>query len=170
MSTSGSTNTTNNYQLTKPLASDTYDVEVFNNNMDKLDKINLPIGSVIWNKNQINPSDYYYGTWEAVEDVFILAASQNYPSGSIGGEANVTLTIDEIPEHQHPGLFYNNEDKTPISFIRNSSTTKKGYGIAYTINANIYSAANIQTYASGGGQAHNNMPPYKSYYCWERIS
>lgn len=62
MSTSGSTNTTNNYQLTKPLASDTYDIEVFNNNMDKLDKINLPIGSVIWNKNQINPSDYYYGT------------------------------------------------------------------------------------------------------------
>lgn len=23
---------------------------------------------------------------------------------------------------------------------------------------------------TGGGEAHNNMPPYKSYYCWERIS
>ena len=156
MSTSGSTNTTNNYQLTKPLASDTYDVEVFNNNMDKLDKINLPIGSVIWNKNQINPSDYYYGTWEAVEDVFILAASQNYPSGSIGGEANVTLTIDEMPSHnhvQHHELKYGNTSW----WIGGNSGTTIGVGDFNTSN-------------TGGNQPHNNMPPYKSYYCWERIS
>lgn len=156
MSTSGSTNTTNNYQLTKPLASDTYDVEVFNNNMDKLDKINLPIGSVIWNKNQINPSDYYYGTWEAVEDVFILAASQNYPSGSIGGEANVTLTIDEMPSHnhvQHHELKYGN---TSWWIGGNSGTT---------IEVGDFNTSN-----TGGNQPHNNMPPYKSYYCWERIS
>lgn len=156
MSTSGSTNTTNNYQLTKPLASDTYDVEVFNNNMDKLDKINLPIGSVIWNKNQINPSDYYYGTWEAVEDVFILAASQNYPSGSIGGEANVTLTIDEMPSHnhvQHHELKYGNTSW----WIGGSSGT--------TIEVGDFNTSN-----TGGNQPHNNMPPYKSYYCWERIS
>lgn len=23
--------------------------------------------------------------------------------------------------------------------------------------------------AQGGGGAHNNMPPYVTYYCWERI-
>ena len=156
MSTSGSTNTTNNYQLTIPLASDTYNVEVFNSNMDKLDKINLPIGSLIWNKNQINPSDYYYGTWEAVEDVFILAASQNYPSGSIGGEANHTLTINEMPSHNHVQqheLKYGNTSW----WIGGSDGT--------TIEVGDFNTSN-----TGGSQPHNNMPPYKSYYCWERIS
>lgn len=23
---------------------------------------------------------------------------------------------------------------------------------------------------AGGGQAHNNMPPYATYYCWERTA
>ena len=158
MSTSGSTNTTNNYQLTKPLASDTYDVEVFNNNMDKLDKINLPIGSLIWNKNQINPSDYYYGTWEAVEDVFILAASQNYPSGSTGGEANVTLTINEMPSHSHRIYGYYN------------MTPQGGNYVAGGVVASQPQHYSDYPEDTGGGEAHNNMPPYKSYYCWERIS
>ena len=158
MSTSGSTNTTNNYQLTKPLASDTYDVEVFNSNMDKLDKINLPIGSLIWNKNQINPSDYYYGTWEAVEDVFILAASQNYPSGSIGGEANVTLTIDEMPSHSHRIYGYYN------------MTPQGGNYVAGGVVASQPQHFSDYPEDTGGAEARNNMPPYKFYYCWERSS
>lgn len=152
----GSLNITNNYQLAKPLATDNYNVKVFNTNMDKLDKINLPIGSLIWNKNQINPSDYYYGTWQAVEDVFILAASQNYPSGSTGGEANVTLTIDEMPSHSH---------KYKLAYGGNDPVRGLAYG---NTQSGTFSGDYIQN--TGKNQAHNNMPPYKSYYCWERIS
>lgn len=164
MSTSSSTNTTNNYQLTKPLASDTYDVEVFNNNMDKLDKINLPIGSVIWNKNQINPSDYYYGTWEAVEDVFILAASQNYPSGSTGGNFKITLTENNLPN-------ISGTVSGVLTYASNGRghfrASKENGSSSGTGTSNHWSTI---TYSFGGGQQTDITPPYKSYYCWERIS
>lgn len=164
MSTSGSTNITNNYQLTKPLASDTYDVEVFNNNMDKLDKINLPIGSLIWNKNQINPSDYYYGTWEAVEDVFILAASQSHPSGSTGGNFKIRLTENNLPNISGTvsGVL------TYASYGRGHFRASKENGSSSgTGTSNHWSTI---TYSFGGGQQTDITPPYKSYHCWERIS
>lgn len=164
MSTSNSTNTTNNYQLTKPLTTDTYNVEVFNSNMDKLDKINLPIGSLIWNKNQIDPSDYYYGTWEAVEDVFILAASQNHPSGSTGGNFEITLTENNLPNitGKVSGVLTYGSNGGGHFTVARENYTSSGTG-----SSNHWSTIN---YTFGGGQKTNITPPYKSYYCWERIS
>lgn len=167
MSTSGSTNTTNNYQLTKPLASDTYNVEVFNSNMDKLDKINLPIGSLIWNKNQINPSDYYYGTWEAVEDVFILAASQSYPSGSTGGNFKITLKNENLPILTGT-LPHIANDEALVTGVFSHGTTSGTHGEG-TWNSQV-AINTVHNFKIGGGQQTDITPPYKSYYCWERIS
>jgi hypothetical protein len=32
------------------------------------------------------------------------------------------------------------------------------------------SSTNYYTDYEGGGQPHNNMPPYITKYCWERIA
>lgn len=49
-----------------------------------------------------NPNTIYSGTtWEQKKDVFVLAAGDTYPVGSTGGEAQHTLTVDEIPSHNH---------------------------------------------------------------------
>lgn len=35
------------------------------------------------------------GTWEKIEDRFLLAAGSKYASGSVGGEESHSLTIEE---------------------------------------------------------------------------
>lgn len=65
-------NKTTKLNLTKPVATDKYDIEVFNENFDKIDNAAAyPIGSVIYNSTGTNPSSYLgYGTWERVRTFY----------------------------------------------------------------------------------------------------
>ena len=80
---------------------------------------------------------------------FILSATNiggGYPVGNAGGEISHTLSINEIPSHRHP--IY----------------TRDGYSGAasYPVGRAGYNTSNDTTYTgfTGGGQPHNNMPPY----------
>lgn len=69
--------------------------------------------------------------------------------GTEGGESQHTLTLEEIPSHQHQ-LNYSS-----LTYIAPGSS----YGIAGA-SGQVYGTT---TYV-GGGQAHNNMPPYIGFY------
>ncbi len=55
------------------------------------------VGSVYLTFGNENPADLYGGTWEKVEDTFLMAAGNQYPVGSAGGKNTVTLGADNIP-------------------------------------------------------------------------
>ena len=54
--------------------------------------INLiyPIGSIYMSVNNVSPASFLGGTWEAIQDRFLLAAGSSYSAGSTGGEATHT--------------------------------------------------------------------------------
>lgn len=56
-----------------------------------------PVDSVYITFGDENPSDLFGGTWEKIEDTFLMAAGSNYPVGSSGGSNTVTLTAENIP-------------------------------------------------------------------------
>ena len=118
-----------------------------------------PVGSIYMSVNNKNPSTLFGGTWEQIKDVFLLAAGNTYAAGSTGGEATHTLTVEEMPEHQH-SLYYRSIYADDGS---TSAITSKSYGDGNTSKAN-------GTLATGEGNAHNNMPPYLAVYVWKRIS
>lgn len=115
-----------------------------------------PVGAVYISTSDTNPETLFgFGTWERIKDMFLLAAGDTYPAASSGGEATVTLTVNEMPKHTHglkmskgAGNYYSppwgdgNEEATPTSVVQ----------------------------SAGGGQAHNNMPPYLAVYMWHRIA
>lgn len=47
-----------------------------------------PIGSIYLSVSSINPSVLFGGTWEQIQDKFMLAAGTTYPAGTSGGNAS----------------------------------------------------------------------------------
>lgn len=102
-----------------------------------------------------SPASFIGGTWERIKDTFILAAGDTYAAGSTGGEAEHTLTVQEMPAHNHPIL------------------TGSGSNQQYGAKIETSSSGAFENYAiqsSGGSAPHNNMPPYMTAYIWRRIA
>lgn len=61
-----------------------------------------PIGSIYASYNNTSPSTLFgFGTWAKIEGRFLLGTSSTYGLGSTGGAATVTLTVSQIPAHNH---------------------------------------------------------------------
>ena len=116
-----------------------------------------PVGSVYVSVNATNPSALFGGTWEQIKDRFLLSAGDTYKAGATGGEATHVLTVDEMPRHNHSIDNLNTSGST-TPYMTVQAQDKKGYG------------GNVQTFFTGGGQAHNNMPPYIVVYIWQRTA
>lgn len=126
------------------------------------------IGQIIMSttlNTQAKVIEQYGGTaWAKIEGRFLLGASSSYPVNATGGEKEHTLTIDEIPSHHHYDestpdknlVLGGNDDYYSYSGVETTSATgiKWGKGV----------------WPEGGGQSHNNMPPYKAVYIWERTA
>lgn len=120
-----------------------------------------PLGSYYWNSNSTSPATLFgVGTWTQITNQFIFAAGGDYASGDTGGEATHTLTIQEMPSHDHRCIM----EQSYYAYggpMESDEGPASGHGYAYPF---YYSF----TGTKGGGKAHNNMPPYIVAYCWRR--
>lgn len=115
-----------------------------------------PIGSIYMSVESTSPASLFGGSWTQLQGRFLIGASSSYTAGSTGGEATHVLTVSEMPSHNHWGsarFEYDTKSGT------HPSAEKDG------INVNLPETDN-----TGGGAAHNNMPPYLAVYMWKRVS
>lgn len=118
-----------------------------------------PVGSIYLSVNSTNPSTLFGGTWKQIQNVFLLAAGSQYSAGSTGGEAEHTLTVNEMPSHNHRATFS----------IADGISFDNYYALVETrrVLSNKYQTTTSNT---GGNQPHNNMPPYLVVYMWQRTA
>lgn len=116
-----------------------------------------PVGAIYLSVTDVNPAALFGGTWERIVGRFLLGADSTYAAGSTGGEAAHTLTVDEMPRHNHE-IDNLNASGNSTPFMTVQAQEKKGYG------------GNVQTMFAGGGKAHNNLPPYLAVYIWKRTA
>lgn len=134
-----------------------------------------PIGSIYMNVNSTNPGTLFGGTWEQIQGKFLLGMSSSYPAGSQGGEASHTLTTEEMPRHGHNpaneagyfGFITNSKKAFSIGDMGSQSGSGRYYPYA---SAEFDISRNTLTGTTGGGNSHNNMPPYLSIYIWKRTA
>ena len=160
-------------------------------------EIVYPVGSIYISVNDVNPSTLFGGTWVQLTDTFLYATSTTANNGTTAptgqGEATHTLTVDEMPSHTHiqdshtHGMAHTHSHDHVAVGYRNSRASS-GSAITTIVgrdNANrsgTYSTDTDATASSksttdgkvatnqntGGGQAHNNMPPYMRVFMWKR--
>lgn len=128
---------------------------------DSLLDLIYPIGAIYIGMLSYNPGTIFGGTWEAFAKgrtlVGVDTASMEFEeAGGVGGSTTVTLTTDQMPAHTH-------------------YLSKEGAGSQQTMDP-VFASTAGQTYGSvtttstGGGQPHNNMPPYITVYMWKRTA
>lgn len=116
-----------------------------------------PVGSIYLSVTDANPAALFGGTWERIGGRFLLGADSTYAAGSTGGEAEHTLTVGEMPKHNHD-VDNLNASGNATPFMTVQAHDKKGFG------------GNVRTMYAGGNQPHNNMPPYLAVFMWQRVS
>ena len=144
---------------------------------DDLFNLIYPIGSIYLSVNATSPATLFGGTWEQIEDSFLLSAGSTYAAGTTGGAASATsdspsndtsgstvLTENQIPSHRHLRLYadsgtwatsplygvylYNTSPQTG-NLLPNSTNWS-------ATNANMQHTAAIRTGATGGGAGHTH--------------
>ena len=117
-----------------------------------------PVGSIYMSVNSTSPETLFGGEWEQLKDRFLLGAGDTYAAGDEDGEATHTLTIGEMPTHTHTA--------------KSVRVTEKSGGSAamrnYTLSDLASDVSTPVVSDTGGGAAHNNMPPYLAVYMWKR--
>lgn len=121
-----------------------------------------PIGSIYISESETNPSEFIGGTWERYAQGRTLigegtgedtnSVQKTFNPNEEGGEYEHTLTIAEMPSHNHGSIFY---------------VYKAAGGAASCTLAS--SGTNYNTGYTGGSQSHNNIQPYITVYIWKRI-
>lgn len=135
---------------------------------EMIDKI-YPVGSIYLAMNTTNPSLLFGGTWERIKDRFLLGCGDSYTSiGTYGGEESHTLTVDEIPSHQHDSQnYFTGEPQESYrsdtdKYFTPMAVKSGGGGTEATLKGAVMS--------TGGNKPHNNMPPYVTCYIWQRTA
>lgn len=138
------------------------------------------VGSVFTSFNNDNPNNIFSDTvWVKLpEGTFLMQGGTNFPiktleniAESDGGEAVHTLTEEEMPKHAHTGLFQDYPEQPYGSFffhLNGFGTT--GNSRAAALQEFPDSCKIPHTGSTGGGQAHNNLPPYKACNIWVRTA
>ena len=120
-----------------------------------------PIGSIYISVNSKNPSEIFGGTWERIKGKMLFGVDENdtdfSASGKTGGEKEVTLTVEQMPKHNH-------------LYDKGSNVNAAGYLVQVGYAGGVPSGSKGNVIDTGGGQAHNNMPPYFTCYIWYRTA
>lgn len=122
--------------------------------LDSLRDYIYPVGSIYLSYSHANPGTMFGGTWVRIENAFLWATTSGGVIGQTGGESEHTLTVDELPAHSHGSVYSQHAPGTKGQAWYTTAGSSLAYGAVST----------------GGGQPHNNMPPYIQISVWRRTA
>lgn len=127
-----------------------------------------PVGSIYISVNNINPTTYFGGTWEAFGTGRTLVGVDTSQTEfntvkKTGGEKTHKLSEAEMPKHNHT---------SSKNFGYDCGTSGWGALFGSYSSGYVYQSTNIGNYLNtkGNDQPHNNLQPYITVYMWLRTA
>ncbi len=125
---------------------------------------NIPNGWTLCNGSNNTPD---------LRDKFVLGAGNNYTVGATGGKKEVTLTVAQMPSHNHDikehshyvqnytfrGSGGSGGQGIVLEYIKGTSWGDEWISVGDRVRAGGI-IGTPTTSSVGNGQSHNNMPPY----------
>lgn len=144
-----------------------------------------PVGTIYETEDKdFDPNESFGGTWIRIKGKVIVGVDENDNDFKVsdisGGYKDVTLSVDQMPTHEHPmkdgsnSMLWNNIDglvtnpKGHWSVYHNTGVMVKG--TAPTNNISVLQGKWNYTDKSGLSKPHPNMPPYYTAYIWKKTS
>ena len=142
-----------------------------------------PVGSIYMSVSSTSPATFLGGTWERIQDKFLLAAGSTYAAGSTGGSAtkNTSHVHGEIngrngslaaaigSSNGNPGILGFEATNEQVVTIGKPSYSVGG--ASYTNGGSFNHWTTIYGASSTGGSTDLNiMPPYLAVYVWKRTA
>ena len=142
-----------------------------------------PVGSIFLSVVATSPRILLgFGTWVRIaEGKFLVgqeAADEDFDTAEkTGGEKTHTLTSAEMPEHTHVQNPHQHDLSSMSTYIGTGTATtwdifadKDTSSRSFDPGKYLIPAATAINQNTGGGAAHNNLPPYTVVYAWKRLS
>lgn len=126
-----------------------------------------PVGSLYMSLNDVDPAILFGGTWEKIEDRFLLAAGST-SAGETGGAKSYDLSVSH--KHTAPVGY----SSTAFGTVNVNGTVSTGSGKGYrtvdtghsgTLSSNI---TGLYTSNATVSDTIPTMPPYMAVYVWQR--
>lgn len=126
------------------------DIASLQSQIDNLWKTIYPIGSLYLSTSATNPATLFGGTWEQIQDKFMLAAGTTYPAGTTGGNASHAHTsaahTHSVAAHSHDSAAHthtvNSHSHTSAAHTHpvaaHSHTLGSGYALMRGLTGYLY--------------------------------
>lgn len=129
-----------------------------------------PVGSIYMSVRSDDPSELFGGSWERIQDTFLLCAGNSYGAGTTGGSAQATL-----PSHTHTigSAAYQwwaaKRGKGSSESGGKISGSGKIYCSVLDDSSSNYKWVNELDKTGATDVSQANMPPYLAVYVWKRV-
>lgn len=121
-----------------------------------------PVGSIYISVNSASPETLFGGSWEQIEDTFLLAAGSTYSAGSEGGAASHkhVAPIGYQSSSQYLGTININGNTSSFNSVGGYNTVLRDAG-----GSSLPSG--IVAYYT---ETVSSLPPYLAVYVWRRTA
>jgi len=134
-----------------------------------IDKI-YPVGSIYMSVNSTSPATFIGGTWQRIQDTFLMAGGSNYAPGTTGGSAS----HDHNLSSNGAAAIRNYADTLGFGPGTSLPTLSEQYGASvwtFTHNPDSSSTFNYSGVGLyGKTDSETTLPPYMSVYVWKRTA
>lgn len=141
------------------------DMNMIKNAINSMWNQQYPVGRIVMFYDLEDHSDYLGFTWQrCLVGKFPVGYDSSDTDfntiGKTGGEKEHTLTLNQIPEHNHELYGALSSSSSGTRRINTLNATYSQMGLI----------ANDCMQEVGGGQPHNNLPPYEVVAYWRRTA